>query len=195
MSWWFYWLEYSLEHGLRKHRVEIAFIARQKIKSTSQIWFVPSLGVRSPCPGINELMPCPFTGPKMFCGGPNFLCQPKNLVPLQNLLCKHKKQFYWMQIIFLSGTKWLWLPQYVNNFLVWHKKFGPAQNFLGPVKGQGITGPNFFCAGPNFLSQPKNLTAFIASSKTFVPAQKPILLNANHLFVWHKMFVTDTICK
>ena len=32
-------------------------------------------------------------------------------------------------------------------------------------------------------------------SKTFVPAQKPILLNANHLFVWHKMFVTATICK
>ena len=41
---------------------------------------------------------------------------------------------------------------------------------------------------PNFLSQPKNLTAFSASSKTFVPAQKPILLNANHLFVWRKMF-------
>ena len=58
-----------------------------------------------------------------------------------------------------------------------------------------FTGPNMFCAGPNFLSQPKNLTAFSASSKTFVLAQKPILLNANHLFVWHKMFVTDTICK
>jgi hypothetical protein len=28
-----------------------------------------------------------------------------------------------------------------------------------------------------------------------VPAQKPILLNANHLFVWHKMFVTATIFK
>ena len=26
-------------------------------------------------------------------------------------------------------------------------------------------------------------------------AQKPILLNANHLFVWHKMFVTATKCK
>jgi hypothetical protein len=47
-----------------------------------------------------------------------------------------------------------------------------------------------FCAGPNFLSQPKNLTAFSASSKTFVPAQKAILLNANTLFVRHKMFVT-----
>ena len=28
------------------------------------------------------------------------------------------------------------------------------------------------------------------SSKTFMPAQKPILLNANHLFVRHRMFVT-----
>ena len=49
-----------------------------------------------------------------------------------------------------------------------------------------FTVPKMFCAGPNFLSQPKNLTAFSASSKTFVLAQKPILLNANHLFVWHK---------
>ena len=24
-------------------------------------------------------MPCPFTGPKMFCADPNFLSQPKNL--------------------------------------------------------------------------------------------------------------------
>ena len=56
-----------------------------------------------------------------------------------------------------------------------------------------FTGLKMFCASPNFLSQPKNLTAFSASSKTFVPAQKPILLNANHLFVWHKMFGTGTI--
>ena len=52
-----------------------------------------------------------------------------------------------------------------------------------------------FCAGLNILSKRKNLTAFSASSKTFVPAQKTILLNANHLLVWHKMFVTATICK
>ena len=58
-----------------------------------------------------------------------------------------------------------------------------------------FTGPKIFCASPNFLSQPKNLTTLSASSKPFVPAQKPILLNANHLFVWHKMFVTATICK
>ena len=58
-----------------------------------------------------------------------------------------------------------------------------------------FTGPKMFCGGPNFLSQPKNLTAFSAPSKTFVPAQKPILLNANNLLVWHKMCVTAKICK
>ena len=89
-------------------------------------------------------MPCPFTGCKMFCAGPNFLSQPKNLTVLM------------------------------------HCPF---------------TGPKMLCANPNVLSQPKNLTALSASSKPFVPAQKPILLNANHLFVLHKMFVTATICK
>ena len=39
------------------------------------------------------------------------------------------------------------------------------------------------------------MTAFCASSKTFALAQKTILLNANYLFVWHKMFVTTSICK
>ena len=58
-----------------------------------------------------------------------------------------------------------------------------------------FTGSKMFCAGPNILYQPKNLTAFIAFSKTFVLAQKPILLNAYHLFVRHKMFVTATIWK
>jgi hypothetical protein len=54
-------------------------------------------------------------------------------------LCWHKNQFYWMQIIFLSGTKCLWLSQYVNKFFVWQNKFGPAKNILEPVKGQGIS--------------------------------------------------------
>ena len=69
-----------------------------------------------------------------------FWASPKirlHLVPLQKLLCWHKKLCFWMQIIFLSGPKCLWLPQCVNKFLVWHKKFGPAQNILEPVKGQG----------------------------------------------------------
>ena len=58
-----------------------------------------------------------------------------------------------------------------------------------------FTGYKMFCAGPNFLSQPKNFIAFSASSKTFASAQKRILLNANHIFVWLKMFVVGTIGK
>ena len=81
-----------------------------------------------------SLMPCPFTSPKMLCAGPNFLSQPKNLTAFSASSCQHKNQFYWTQIIFMTGTKCLWLPQYVNTFLVWHKKFGPAQKI---VKGQG----------------------------------------------------------
>ena len=54
-----------------------------------------------------------------------------------------------------------------------------------------FTGSKMFCAGPNFLSQSQNLTAFSAPSKPFVLAQKPILLNANHLFVWHKMLHSE----
>ena len=52
-----------------------------------------------------------------------------------------------------------------------------------------------FCACPNLLNQPKNLTAFNAYSKIFVPEQEPILLNSNHLVVWHKTFWTVTICQ
>ena len=48
----------------------------------------PFTGPKMFCAGQNFLsqpknlttfMPCPFTGPKMFCAGPNFWCQTKNL--------------------------------------------------------------------------------------------------------------------
>ena len=61
-------------------------------------------------------MSCPFTGPKMFCAGPNFLSQKPILLNANHL-------FVW-QKMFVTGTIC--------------KKFGPAQNILGPVKGQGI---------------------------------------------------------
>ena len=49
-----------------------------------------------------------------------------------------------MQIIFLSGTKFLCLAQHVNKFMVQHKKFRPAQNILGLVKGQGTRFINIY---------------------------------------------------
>ena len=71
------------------------------------------------------LMPCPFTGPKMFCAGPNFLSQPKNLAA-----------FSASSKTFVPAQKPISLN--ANNLLVWHKKFGPAQNSLRPVEGRGI---------------------------------------------------------
>ena len=84
-------------------------------------------------------MPCPFTGPKMFCAGPNFLGQPKNLTAFS----ASSKSFVPAQkpILLNANHLFVWL-QNVNKFFVWRKKFGPAKNILGPVKGQGIS--NYF---------------------------------------------------
>ena len=71
----------------------------------------------------------------------------------------------------------------------------PFINVHGVSHALSFYRSQMFCAGPNVLSQPRNLIAFSASSKPFVPAQKTVLLNANHIFVWHKMFVTATIYK
>ena len=70
-------------------------------------------------------MPCPFTDPKIFCAGPNFLSHSKNLTP-----------FSASSITFVPAQK----PILMNSsyLFVWHKKFRPAQNILGPVKGQGM---------------------------------------------------------
>ena len=76
-------------------------------------------------------MPCPFTGPKTFCAGPNFLSQPKNLTAFS---ASSSKPFVQAQKPILLNA---------NHIFVWHKKFGPAQNVLGPVKGQGIRLPLF----------------------------------------------------
>ena len=76
-------------------------------------------------------MPCPFTGPKMFCAGPKIWL---HIVTLHKLLCWHKKQ------ILLNA----------NHLFVWHK-IGPAQNILGPVKGQGINQTLMFKIGGDRL--------------------------------------------
>ena len=70
-------------------------------------------------------MPRPFTGPKMFCAGPNFLSQSKNLIAFS---ASTKTNFTECKSSFV-------LAQYVNQFLVWHKQFKLAQNILRPVEG------------------------------------------------------------
>ena len=69
-------------------------------------------------------MPCPFTGPKMFCAGPNFLSQPKNLftfcaihkhfVPDKKMICIQQNCFLCRRKSFWRGTKCsqiFWLAQ------------------------------------------------------------------------------------
>ena len=70
-------------------------------------------------------MPCPFTGPKMFCADPNFLSQPKNLTAFSP---SSKTVVRAQRTILLNA----------NHLFVLQKMFGQAQNILGPVKGQGI---------------------------------------------------------
>ena len=84
-------------------------------------------------------MPCPFTGPKMFWDGPNFLCQTKNLFTY----CGSHKHFVpgkdeFSKIGFCARTKVFEEALNAVKVLGWLKEFGPAQNILGPVKGQGI---------------------------------------------------------
>ena len=60
----------------------------------------------------------------MFCAGPNFLTQPKNLtafIASSKTFVIAQKPILLNANHFLSGTKCLWLAQYVNKFLVWHK--------------------------------------------------------------------------
>ena len=54
-------------------------------------------------------MPCPFTGPKLFCAGPNFLCQTKNLFIYcgnHQMLCQTKRWFAFSKIGFCADTKY-----------------------------------------------------------------------------------------
>ena len=85
-------------------------------------------------------MPCPFTGPKIFCAGPNFFSQPKNLtgfsassepfVPAQKTILLNANHLLSRHKIFVTAT-------ICKEIFGLAQKFGPAQNILGPVKGQG----------------------------------------------------------
>jgi hypothetical protein len=79
-------------------------------------------------------MPCPSTGPKTFCTGPNFLYWTK--ICLDICLCQTKREFVFS---FSDSTKFLGVALNAKEFLVRHKIFGQAQNSLEPVEGQGIS--------------------------------------------------------
>ena len=86
-------------------------------------------------------MPCPSTGPKIVCDGPNVMCQNKiylDIEPFPNFLRQTKKLFAFSKFIFSGSVIFFGVAPNAIQFLVWLKIFGPVQNILGPVKGQGI---------------------------------------------------------
>ena len=97
-------------------------------------------------------MPCPFTGPKMFCAGPNFLSQPQKIIYIwcqsQTFCARQKDDLHSVKLFFCARTKVFEEALNAVKCLGWLKKFGPAQNILGPVKGQGIS---------NYLPLPSNI--------------------------------------
>ena len=86
-------------------------------------------------------------------------------------------------------THFMFLDLYFDSFYQNWSFLTKKEGFSNPLHMQNQIVLKYalsFYRSPNFLSQPKNLTAYSASSKTFAPSQKTILLDAKHLFVWHK---------
>ena len=67
-------------------------------------------------------MPCPFTGPKIFWAGPNFLRQTKNLFTY----CGSHKHFV---PDYLNSAKLVFVPAQKANFTEYKSSFCLAQNF------------------------------------------------------------------
>ena len=63
------------QHGLRMRRPRMIKMEYNDVILLGNI--VQELFYIHQMPIGKRLMPCPFTGPKMFCAGPNFLSQPK----------------------------------------------------------------------------------------------------------------------
>ena len=82
-----------------------------------QIWQVPSecgpsnLVVLASCNLLKVPMPCPFTGPKMFWAGPNFLCQTKNLFTYcgshKHFVPEKKDDLHSVKLVFVPAQKFL----------------------------------------------------------------------------------------
>ena len=127
-------------------------------------------------------MPCPFTGPNMFCASPNFLCRTKKwftycAMQSQTFCARQKDDFHSVKLVFVPALN-------AVKFLGWLKKFGTGQNIFQPVKGQGISVKSTlktlsfsvaFLENLNFMQNEENLTLL-----------KPRLcLNIPIMFFWY----------
>ena len=76
-----------------------------------------------------KFRPCPSTGPKIVCDGPNVMCQNKiylDIEPFPNFLCQTKKWFAFSKFIFSGRANFFGVALNAIQFLVWPKKFGLA---------------------------------------------------------------------
>ena len=91
-------------------------------------------------------MPCPFTGPKMFWAGPNFLCQTKNL--FTNILCSTKRLFAFSKIVFCAGTKCSQIFGLAQKIWTGTKHFGTCKRTRHYYTSAPQLEPGYFCNSP-----------------------------------------------
>ena len=66
---------------------------------------------------LERLIPCPSTGPKMFCAGPNFLSQSKTLIAFSASLFKNfcaGTKTEWKLSFGVAQNVWEWTKLYIN---------------------------------------------------------------------------------
>ena len=74
---------------------------------------------------IHRLMPCPFTGPKMFCASPNFLSQPKNLTAFSASTKTGTKNNFTNALSFYRSQNFLCQTKNLFTYCGSHKHFLP----------------------------------------------------------------------
>ena len=73
-------------------------------------------------------MPCPFTGPKMFCASPNVLCHTKNLLCQSQKFCaRTKDDLHSVKLVFVLAQKFLKRHYMQSNFWAGSKNFGTCK--------------------------------------------------------------------
>ena len=128
---------------------------------------------------IYGIMPCPFTGRKMFCARPNFLSLFKNLFKYCATPLKMSFILSAFRVVLLQVAK-CFVP--VQILCVWPKIYlhiVPTTNILcqnSKIVPCPFTGRKMFCVGPIFLCRTKTLFSYCASHKHFVPHKKTICI-------------------
>jgi len=95
-----------------------------------------------------------------------FSAASKTFVPAQNTILLNANHFF-------SGTKCLWLPQYVNKFSVWHKKIWTSPKHFGTCKRtrykSDVVHSQMSCNEKSILEKTKYLQCYFFEFPTMLP--------------------------